>query len=109
MTNNPWKQIFDRIGEAAAWEQLAEEADEVAQAAMKCARIIRGENPARMTYEEARQKIREELADFDNSLDVINAGLAKPGETIATPFNLQKYDKMTRWYQHLFGKEEPNE
>lgn len=102
---NPWRQIFDRIGEAAAWEQLAEEADEVAQAAMKCARIIRGENPARMTYEEARRKVTEELADFDNSRGVLDAGLDGTRETVRLCGSL-RYEKMTRWYESLFGTEE---
>lgn len=43
--------IIDEIGEAACLEQLAEEAAELAQAALKMARIIRGENPTPLTKE----------------------------------------------------------
>ena len=38
---NAGKKILDRIGEPAALEQLAEEATELAKAALKLARVIR--------------------------------------------------------------------
>lgn len=51
------------VGEAALYEQLAEEATELAHAAMKLARILRNENPTPMSEAEARSNVREEYSD----------------------------------------------
>ena len=48
---------------AAALEQLAEEASELGHAALKYARIIRGENPTPKTPDEAQKALIEEMAD----------------------------------------------
>ena len=45
--------IVREIGSAAALEQLAEEASELTKASLKMARIIRGDNPTPVAYEEA--------------------------------------------------------
>jgi len=106
MTDNPWKKIYDAIGEAAALEMVAEEAAELSAAASKAARIVRGENPARMTLDAAYAALREEFADVDNARDVLDAGAEGAGAvySIATRDTLQ-YKKMTRWYKSLFGEE----
>jgi len=105
---NPWKKIYDRVGKAAAWEQLDEEAAELSAIASKCARILRGENPARMTYEEAEAKAIEEIADVFNALDVLDTGLADDDDMpyLLTVAKRKKFQKMKRWYKDLFGKEE---
>lgn len=51
------------IGKAALLEQLAEEATELAQAALKQARILRRENPTPITEQEAQLNITEEFTD----------------------------------------------
>jgi len=56
-------RIKDRIGEAALLEQLAEEAAELAQAALKKARIIRDENPTPVTLGTAEKNLVEEYTD----------------------------------------------
>lgn len=43
--------ILDAIGEPAMYEMLAEEATELAHAAQKMARILRGEKPTPVTEE----------------------------------------------------------
>lgn len=55
--------IVDQIGEAAALEQLAEEATELAHAALKLARITRGENPTPVDRSKALDALIEELGD----------------------------------------------
>lgn len=55
--------IVDQIGEAAALEQLAEEATELAHAALKLARITRGENPTPVNRKKALNALIEELGD----------------------------------------------
>ena len=58
-----WGLIPEVVGKPAAYEQLAEEATELAQAALKYARILRNENPTPMTEKEAYGNIVEEYAD----------------------------------------------
>ena len=60
--------IYKEIGETAILEMLAEECAELAQAALKLARIQRGENPARTTEEEERGAVICEIADVENAL-----------------------------------------
>lgn len=45
------------------YEQLAEEASELCKAALKMARILRGENPTPVTDNEARINLIEEFTD----------------------------------------------
>lgn len=55
--------IKNLIGEAALLEQLAEESAELAKAALKQARILRGNNPTPVTLEEAAANVQEEFTD----------------------------------------------
>jgi hypothetical protein len=63
------ESILEQIGEAATWEQLAEEAVELAHAALKVARIVRGENPTPKHYGEAVDKCYEEFTDLQIMAD----------------------------------------
>jgi hypothetical protein len=55
--------IEKQIGRAALLEQIAEEASELAKAALKEARVIRGENPTPVTLDEAHNYVIEEYTD----------------------------------------------
>ena len=55
--------MLENIGTTAMLEQMAEEAAELAQAALKLARIKRGENPTPVTEEEAWKHLVEEYTD----------------------------------------------
>ena len=55
--------LLEKIGEPAMLEQLAEECSELAQAALKKARILRRENPSPVTEEMANANLEEETAD----------------------------------------------
>ena len=107
---NPWKRIFDTIGVASAAEMLAEEAAELSASASKYARILRGENPARMDVDEAEKKMIEEIADVFNALDVLDTGLVYGNgmHYLLTYAKRKTFKKMTRWYRSLFGEEERN-
>ena len=61
MDNLPY--IIANVPPAARMEQLAEEAAELAQAALKMARIMRGDNPTPVPYMEALRRLREEYTD----------------------------------------------
>ena len=55
--------IAKEIGVAALYENLAEEAIELAHAALKTARALRNENPTPVTTNEADNHVLEELQD----------------------------------------------
>ena len=61
----------DKIGDAAMYEQLAEECAELGQASLKMARILRGENPTPMTEDEASAMGLEEAADVLNCMNEV--------------------------------------
>ena len=52
------------IGLPAAYEGLAEEAVELAHAALKVARILRGDNPTPADLEKDKKAVREEYTDL---------------------------------------------
>ena len=64
--------MIEVIGEAAMFEQLAEEASELAQAASKMSRKMRGENPTPLSYTELLHNFREEVTDVTDCLDDIS-------------------------------------
>lgn len=55
--------IAKEVGVAALYENLAEEAIELAHAALKTARALRNENPTPITTNEADNHVLEELQD----------------------------------------------
>ena len=56
-------------------DQLAEEATELAHAALKASRILRGENPTPVTLHEAESMVIEEWTDLCLVADVIGLNL----------------------------------
>lgn len=89
------QKIFAAIGEAAALEQLAEEAAELSHAALKLARIVRRENPTPVTYNNAKAALVEEIGDVRLCLLTLEEkyGLFK------TKHN--EYEKKNRWFLRL--------
>lgn len=85
------RDICKRIGFAAAYEQLAEEAAELAQAALKSARIERGINPTPVDEDTAYLNLIEEVADLTVCLKVLNI---KPNEKLCN-------EKLARWSKRL--------
>lgn len=72
------KKIYEKVGEPAIMEQLAEECGELAMAslkvghiAQKMARIERNENPTPKTLEECLEEFHEEVADLEISLEAM--------------------------------------
>lgn len=88
--------ICEKIGTAAMYEQLAEECAELAQAALKYARIKRGENPTPKTRAEAKAALLEEIADVELCVDLLPY---EPGD--APKIDLIKGQKNQRWRQRL--------
>ena len=64
--------IVSKIGLPATLEQLAEEAAELSQAALKLAHMIRGENPTPVGYCQAVDNLKEETGDVRLCLKVLS-------------------------------------
>lgn len=79
------------LSKACLYEQLAEEATELAQAAIKMGRILRGENPSPVTPHFAEHMIIEEYNDIMNVINIL--GIPENKE-------LQR-EKMRRWIDRL--------
>lgn len=99
---NMEKQINEKLSKAAVMEQMAEEAAELAKAALKYARILRGENPTPVTEQEAIANLREEYADVQVCAAVIGANYGMIHPEIIDALRL---GKMRRWLDRLEGKE----
>ena len=65
------KTILDIIGAPAALEQCAEECSELAQACLKLARKLRGENPTPKDESALYAALEEEIADVYLCLEVV--------------------------------------
>ncbi len=93
----PVSEIDDRqlvsslLSEPAKYEQLAEEASELAQAALKVARIIRNENPTPVTIEQAKSHLVEEYTDALLAAETLDI---RKDEKIAK-------EKISRWVKRL--------
>lgn len=61
--------LIEKIGEPAMLEQLAEECMGLGKAALKKARILRGENPTPVTAKKADKDLAEETTDVLICLD----------------------------------------
>ena len=87
--------ITERIGAAAALEQLAEEAAELAHAALKMARVVRGENPTPVSEDEAYLNLQEEIGDVRLCIFALQ-------DTYGT-FYTEKVEeeKLQRWHSRL--------
>ena len=88
--------IIEEIGMEAALGQLAEEAAELAQAALKLQRILHGTNPTPVTLEEAKAALIEESVDVDICLAVIG----EADQSIRFDADLQAAKK-ERWMRRI--------
>lgn len=66
-------EVIRTLGEPALLEQLAEECSELAQAALKMARLERGENPTPKAKIDCEAALMEEIADVHLCLGVISS------------------------------------
>lgn len=90
--------MIEKIGAAAMLEQLAEEATELAHAALKLARIERGENPTPVLKEDAMDHLIEEYTDVVQCAEEFS--LVPNREQI----KLKKMRFEERWKEELYGK-----
>ena len=93
--------IYDKIGEPAMLEQIAEECAELAHSALKLARLLRDENPTPVREEDARQRFLEEIADVTLCID---EWLRNQAPTCTDIVNVTMDEKEQRWIKRLNGK-----
>lgn len=87
-------EVICSLGEPALLEQLAEECSELAQAALKLARLERGENPTPKTEEECVENLLEELGDVNLCMSVIEANRGIHIRCLSV-------DKKARWAKRI--------
>ena len=83
--------ITETIGEPAVYEQLAEEAAELAKAALKIARLLRNENPTPVKYKDGMDNLLEEVTDV----------LVCLYELELYPVDRIFHEKMERWIERI--------
>jgi NTP pyrophosphatase (non-canonical NTP hydrolase) len=87
--------VVDKMPVASLLEGMAEECAELAQGALKLARIIRGENPTPVTKEAAIQWVQEEIADLMLYIAVLRE--------VGIEAEKCEVKKLTRWVERLNG------
>ena len=88
------ESIYSRTKTVTLLDQLAEEATELAHAALKTSLIMRGENPTPVTLRDAEAMVTEEWTDLCLVADVIGLSLDE-----------DVYDgKLNRWENRLREK-----
>lgn len=86
--------IRDQLSTADQFAQVAEEAVELAHAAMKMNRILTGTNPTPATEKDARAKVMEEICDLYNALEVLKLDVSMKYDGI-------RKKKMARWVERI--------
>lgn len=81
------KRIRVLVPEAVLYEQLAEECNELAQACLKKARKLRGENYTPKTMEEINEALEEEYTDVQLCANACGLTVNRNAE----------YEKAIRW------------
>lgn len=89
--------IIDSLPETSLLCQLAEEAAELAQAALKLCRVYDGRNPARASEKEAMDNLCEEIADVWLSMKTL--GIDEMPYTGIYADHVAR--KTIRWAEHL--------
>ena len=88
--------IIDSIGLPAILEQLAEECSELAQASLKYARFLRGENPTPKTEAECLEALTEEIADVELCIRFMISYTIDPDAV-----NDLTEEKLARWHKRI--------
>lgn len=91
------KKVEDYLSEEAILEQCAEECSELAQACLKLARKLRGENPTPRSARDCLLDLNEEMADVTLCMNaIVNKGIISY-ESIDSVYT----KKLDRWLSRL--------
>lgn len=95
-------KISDYLPQTEILAQLAEEASELAQAALKLRRAMDGTNPTPKSVEECRESLCEEYADV---FVCMNALMENDFDKFATETSILVGEKNERWLNRLKERE----
>nr|DAQ54702.1 MAG TPA: triphosphate pyrophosphohydrolase [Caudoviricetes sp.] len=98
------KKVSDILPKTEILAQLAEEASELAQAALKLRRALDGTNPTPKSVEECRKALEEEYADVVNCI----IALEFFNDAAFSRMLMMRYEKEARWISRLEEKENKN-
>ncbi len=106
------KKVSDILPKTEILAQLAEEASELAQAALKLRRALDGTNPTPNSVEESLENIQEEMADVFVCLTMFGKSAERDGILIYNRY-MEKVikiedEKEARWLSRLEAKENKN-
>ncbi len=96
------KKIADKVGIEEVACQLAEECNELAQAALKYRRVLHGTTP--VSDEEALAKLAAEIADVKNCINAMAYLLGCKGNFYRSAIGIMQEAKVDRWYVRTFGE-----
>lgn len=107
------KKVSDILPKTEILAQLAEEASELAQAALKLRRALDGTNPTPKSVAECEANLTEEIADVTNALNSLFESWFGNGKDIENEFwdaelDIEN-DKYKRWLSRLEAKEKSDE
>ena len=97
--------IASRLSNEELLCQLAEEAAELAQAALKVRRVITGTNPTPMNYRDACDNLIEEIADVRAAERVVICAGTEDTSTAHLAIESKMKYKTYRWAKRLRKKE----
>lgn len=107
------KKVLDILPKTEILAQLAEEASELAQAALKLRRALDGTNPTPKSVEECLENIQEEMADVFVCLTMFGKSAERDGILIYNRYMEKvikiEYEKEARWLHRLQDKEQSDE
>lgn len=86
--------IHERVGQAELFAQVAEEAAELTQAALKLRRALTGANPTPRSVDACYDDLNEEMED---TLTAMGAALCLEG----VEYTDRQIAKIDRWYNRL--------
>ena len=96
---NNLRYIVDRLPLEVRIDQLGEEAAELAHAASKLSRVLRGVNPTPVTRDEAEENLRKEVGDVLTCV----AAVTQPGDMAECliEWNMEIGKNAARWRRRL--------
>ena len=101
---NEYEYISKKVPEGALLCQIAEEAAEPAQAALKYRRTLSEENPTPVQAVEALRHLLEEAADVQLALDVWKVKYNRDGDAADDDMESTVEIKRGRWIRRLKEK-----
>lgn len=107
------KKVSDILPKTEILAQLAEEASELAQAALKLRRALDGTNPTPKSVAECEANLTEEIADINNAVKALcDAWFGDSLDSECEFWDAEietEYSKYKRWLSRLEAKEQSDE